>query len=293
MTQQILVTLDGTVHDADEPFLRADDLAAIRGDGVFETLLVRDGRTCRVAAHLDRMTRSLAMMGMPELDRDAWQQAITVAEKEWSVAAGTAEGWLRLVCSRGRESVPDAGPTAYVMVGPVGDRVRQVREQGLSVITLDRGHSMDLADRAPWQLIGAKTLSYATNMAALRHAADQGHDDVIYVSSEGVVLEGPRSTVVIERGRTLITPPTEVGILPGTTVQAIFALADQEGWTTSTEVIRRADLIAADAVWLVSSVTLAARVTSLNGHPLPVRGSSMSPNDDEFSDLVDRAISID
>ncbi|MFW0796640.1 aminodeoxychorismate lyase [Gordonia sp. CPCC 205515] len=288
MTQQILVTLDGTVHDANAPFLYADDLAAIRGDGVFETLLVRDGRTRRVAAHLDRMTRSLEMMALPGMDRDAWQQAIVVAEKEWSATAGNAEGWLRLVCSRGRESAPDAGPTSYVMVGPVGERVRHAREHGVSVITLDRGYSMDLAGRAPWQLIGAKTLSYATNMAAMRYAADQGHDDVIYVSSEGAVLEGPRSTVIAVRGKTLVTPPTEVGILPGTTQRAIFALAEDEGWTTRTEVLRRADLIAADSVWLVSSVTLAARVTALNDYVIPT-----SPNGDEFRDLVDRAISID
>ncbi|MGV9713906.1 aminodeoxychorismate lyase [Gordonia sp. NPDC003424] len=288
MTQQILVTLDGTVHDAAEPFLHADDLAAVRGDGVFETLLVRSGRARRVSAHLDRMTRSLEMMALPELDRDAWQQAITVAEKEWSVAADNTEGWMRLVCSRGRESAPAAGPTAYVMVGPVGDRVHHAREHGIAVTTLDRGYSMDLAGRAPWQLLGAKTLSYATNMAALRHAAEEGYDDVIYVSSEGVVLEGPRSTVIVVRGKTLVTPPVEIGILPGTTQRAIFELAESEGWTTRTEVLRRADLIAADSVWLVSSVTLAARVISLNRYVIPT-----SPNGDEFRDLVDRAISVD
>lgn len=35
------------------------------------------------------------------------------------------------------------------------------------------------------------------NMAALRHAARLGADDVIFLSSDGFVLEGPRSTVVI------------------------------------------------------------------------------------------------
>ena len=40
----VLVTLDGRIHDPEAPLLHADDLAAVRGDGVFETLLVRDGR---------------------------------------------------------------------------------------------------------------------------------------------------------------------------------------------------------------------------------------------------------
>jgi len=40
----VIVTLDGEVHSPGAPLLFADDLAAVRGDGVFETLLVRDGR---------------------------------------------------------------------------------------------------------------------------------------------------------------------------------------------------------------------------------------------------------
>jgi 4-amino-4-deoxychorismate lyase len=42
----VLVTLDGTVRDPAAPLLFADDLAAVRGDGVFETLLVRSGVAC-------------------------------------------------------------------------------------------------------------------------------------------------------------------------------------------------------------------------------------------------------
>jgi hypothetical protein len=40
----VVVTLDGELHDPAAPLLFADDLAAVRGDGIFETLLVRDGR---------------------------------------------------------------------------------------------------------------------------------------------------------------------------------------------------------------------------------------------------------
>ncbi|MAU82679.1 aminodeoxychorismate lyase [Gordonia sp. NPDC062954] len=285
---QILVTLDGTVHDPDVPFLHADDLAALRGDGVFETLLIRSGRTRKVGAHLDRLERSAAMMELPAPDRAQWRGAIEVVEKQWSRANPDAEAWLRLVYSRGRESVPDAGPTAYLMAGPVADRVAAARSEGVSVVTLDRGFSTDLADRAPWQLLGAKTLSYATNMAALRYAAANGFDDVIYLSSEGSVLEGPRSTVVTVTGTTLTTPPSEAGILPGTTQRAVFETAASEGWTTRTDALGRADLIAADSVWLISSVALAARVTSLNRYIMPV-----SPNHHDFVDLVDRAICVD
>lgn len=288
MTNSVLMTLDGTAHDFDAPFLAADDLAAVRGDGIFETLLVRAGRARGVRLHLERLVNSAHALGLPEPDVDQWSSAIEAAVKTWDDGQPNgAEGLLRLVYSRGRESEPGS-TTAYLTVTAVPDRVMQARSEGVSVVTLERGFSVDLAERAPWQLLGAKTLSYATNMAALRHAAEQGFDDVIFLSSEGAVLEGPRSTVIAVTGKALVTPPTEIGILPGTTARAVFELAAQEGWSTSTRVLRPADLIAADSVWMVSSVTLAARVTALNRYVTPVSAAN-----DEFVDLVDRAVCVD
>ncbi|MFW0789127.1 aminodeoxychorismate lyase [Gordonia sp. CPCC 205333] len=272
MADLILVTVADGAADASVPLLFADDLAAVRGDGIFETLLVRDGRPCGVGRHLDRLARSAAIIELPAPDRDAFAVAVETAARLWTEQHGTvAEGLLRVVYSRGREADPasthePAKATAYVTVGPVAPRAVQARVSGVSVITLDRGYSIDLAPSAPWALLGAKTLSYATNMAALRHAAGLGYDDVIYLSSEGVVLEGPRSTVVAVTGKTLVTPPTEAGILPGTTQQALFEFAEAQGWQTKSETLLTEDLIAADSVWMVSSVTLAARVRRINSY---------------------------
>ncbi|MEE2032519.1 aminodeoxychorismate lyase [Rhodococcus chondri] len=266
MAERVLVTLDGEVKDADAPLLHADDFGVLRGDGVFETLLVRGGRARAVELHLARLAASAAAADLPEPDRDDWRLAVELAVERWGDAR---EGALRLVYTRGREG--GDRPTAFLLVTPVAERVEKARREGVSVVTLERGSSVDLAQRAPWQLLGVKTLSYATNMAALRHAESVGVDDVIYTSSEGFVLEGPRSTVVLARGRTLLTPPPEHGILPGTTQQALFDVAEDHDFTVRYEALRPADLIVADGVWLVSSVALAARVHTLDGHPLATR----------------------
>ena len=164
----VIVTLDGEVHAPGTPLLHADDLAAVRGDGIFETLLVRDGRACLVEPHLQRLTQSAKLMDLPDPDLAGWRQAIDVAARRWT--AGTdAEGALRLIYSRGREG--GSVPTAYVMVNALPDRVAAVRRDGVAALTLDRGLPAVGADAMPWLLAGAKTLSYAVNMAALRHAA--------------------------------------------------------------------------------------------------------------------------
>jgi 4-amino-4-deoxychorismate lyase len=178
------------------------------------------------------------------------------------------------------------------MIGELPVRVAEVRRNGLAALTLDRGLSSDGTADMPWLLAGAKTLSYAVNMAALRHAERHGAGDVIFVSSDGYILEGPRSTVVIatelDGSPALLTPPPWYPILRGTTQQALFEVARNKGYDCDYRRLRSADLVAAQGVWLVSSITLAARVHTLDGKLLP-----HAPFADELAELVDAAIVSD
>lgn len=289
--------LDGTVRDADAPLLYADDIGVLRGDGVFETVLVRNGSVCALEFHLARLRRSAQALDLPEPELADWRSAIEQATKEWGA---DREGMMRLVLTRGRDAELDslhsavtAGdlsdavpvPTSYVLVSAVPERVQQARSEGVSVVTLARGISVDLARAAPWQLLGAKTLSYATNMAALRFAARMGAQDVIFTSTENRVLEGPRSSVVIARDKQLITPPAKNGVLPGVTQRALFAEAEKAGYDCKYEPLFTADLLTCDSVWMLSSVTLAARVNSLDGLRM-----SESAEAAEIAAMVDRGI---
>ncbi|WP_039822084.1 aminodeoxychorismate lyase [Nocardia testacea] len=297
MVDRVLVTLDGEVRDADEPLLYADDIGVLRGDGIFETALVRGGTVCALDFHLARLRRSAQALDLPEPDLARWRSAMETAAKEWG---SEEEGVMRLVLTRGRESAlgsPKAGlrsgelseavpvPTTFVMVTELADRVVTARTEGVAVVTLTRGISIDLAQAAPWQLLGAKTLSYATNMAALRFAARMGADDVIFTSTEHRVLEGPRSTVVIARDKQLITPPAKNGVLPGVTQRALYAEAERRGYDCRYEPLFTADLFDCDSIWMLSSVTLAARVNSLDGVRMSAPESVA-----EIVEMVDRGI---
>jgi 4-amino-4-deoxychorismate lyase len=285
----VIVTLDGAVHDAQTPLLHADDLAAVRGDGIFETLLIRDGRPCLLEAHLGRLAQSARLMELPEPELDRWRSAVALAAHRWA-EGGAGEGVLRLVYSRGRES--GGAPTAYATIGALPSRVAGARRDGVAALTLARGLPTDASD-LPWLLAGAKTLSYAVNMAALRHAEKRGAGDVIFLSSDGLILEGPRSTVVIATemeggGLGLLTPPPWYPILRGTTQQALFEVARDKGYDCDYRALRPADIIAAQGVWLVSSITLAARVHTLDGAVL-----QPTPLAAEMAALVDAAIVSD
>ncbi|KQM82858.1 aminodeoxychorismate lyase [Agromyces sp. Leaf222] len=248
---------------ADAPALRVGELSTQRGDGVFETISVANGHAQETGPHLDRLRNSAVICELPEPNLAQWRAAIARAVE---LLPSTGEFALKLVLSRGVEHGP--APTAWLHAAPAADFSRP-REQGISVVTLDRGYAHDAAAQAPWLLLGAKTLSYATNMAALREAHRRGADDTIFVSSDGFVMEGPTSSVLLRHGEVYSTPAPSGAILHGTTQMSLFDHLAETGRQTEYRDIRVDELGTADALWLVSSVRLAAGVTELDGAAFP------------------------
>ncbi|WP_343318978.1 aminodeoxychorismate lyase [Arthrobacter sp. TMP15] len=270
----VLVFLDpahpaGRLADAASPTILATDQGVTRGDGIFESLLAIDGVPRKIQAHLDRFAVSANTMSLEIPAAKVWQAAITTALQAY--AGATDQAVVKLVATRGPEGANTA--SAWVQVSEISPKLAQQRAQGLDVIFLERGYDSQIAARAPWLLMGAKTLSYALNMAALRYAHQQGADDVIFTSSDGLVLEGPTSSVLLahitdEFGapiKRLITPHLDTGILPGTTQGALFAAAKSAGWELGYGPVAPADLLDADAVWLISSLRLLAPVNTIDG----------------------------
>jgi 4-amino-4-deoxychorismate lyase len=107
---------------ADTPILRADDLGALRGDGIFETTHVRGGRPWLLDEHLARMARSAARLDLELPPAAALAELADQAVDGWPA---NVEGALRIVCTRG---VEDGGPvTVFATLTAVGTRSQDQR----------------------------------------------------------------------------------------------------------------------------------------------------------------------
>src|SRR6478735_5467361 len=251
-----------SVVDPTTPALSVGELSTQRGDGIFESIGVVDGHPQEVGPHLDRLAHSARLCDLPAPNREQWRQAIARAADE-SPAEG--EGVIKLILSRGVEHGP--APTAWLTAAQAPDN-SHARTRGIRVVTLDRGYDSGAPARAPWLLLGAKTLSYAVNMAAIREAKSRGADDAIFVSSDGFVLEAPTASVILRFGLRFITPAPTGGILHGTTQLSLFEHLAEAGHETAYETVPATALGQADAAWLVSSVRLAAPIIEIDGAAL-------------------------
>ena len=257
------------VVDERDAQLRVTDLGVTRGEGVFETIGVFGGRAVNMQPHLRRLQRSADMIELlracdtDQLDLDLLEQAVQRAVEEHD---DVPELTVRIIVTAGDEA--DTRPFAWVHARAVDDWSQARR--GLRVATLDRGLPSTVTATSPWLLAGAKTISYAVNMAAGREAARRGADDVLFTTSDGYCLEGPTSTLLVRRGNEFVTTPPEAGVLPGTSVASLFTDRTAAGASCREALLTPQEVLEADGAWLLSSVRLAAPITHLDGTELPV-----------------------
>lgn len=274
-------------QNAQTPHVFWDDAAVTRGDGVFETVLVRGGEPRNVDKHLARFRRSAEAMGLPDPGGEQWLKATAEAIGDYVRERGAEPADVEAKCvwtmTRGRETT--GVPTAWLTVRPIAEDVLRQRDRGVKVITTPRGYIID--PDVPWLGAEAKTLNYSATMAALRWARGEGFDDVIFTErGTDRVLEGATSSViVVKKGGRMRTPAPGPGVLRGTTQAAVFELAAKRGWKCKEKDIYLSELLKAESVWLVSSTRISARVTRLNDTKLPA-----PPNEAEIRELIEDAL---
>ncbi len=208
------VLIDGVPVESSQATVSVFDEGLQRGDGVFEVAKAYGGRLFALDAHLDRLRRSAAQSGLetPPLGKiGEWMQA---------VAADGGDCFVRCVVTRGGTLAGiDSPPRCIVAWEPLPEFESHIRLLPMAAPWHSGGD--------PWDLMGAKTLSYAPNMSTQRHARQAGFDDALLVSRDGFVLEGPTFTVGWFVGDVFETPSLDLGVLASITrAEALKAAAD-------------------------------------------------------------------
>ena len=236
------------------PVLHADDEGVLRGRAVFETLRVYNGAPFKLDEHLDRLAASARRLRIPEPPNEELARAAYDAIE----AAGQPDAALRLLWTAGREN--GGGPTGLALVSTLPAELDELRRRGLR---------LHVVRWATGSLAGAKSTSYAENMAAQAEAREHDADDALLVSPEGTVLEAPTSNVWFREGDRLLTPSLALPVLAGVTRAALCELAPGLGHEVEEGAFALERLLAADEVFLSSSVREVMQVIAVDGTRIP------------------------
>ncbi|MFT9007990.1 MAG: aminodeoxychorismate lyase [Bifidobacterium sp.] len=219
-----------TIVDPQEHVVSPFDYAVTRGDGIFEATTVWHGKPVSLEAHLRRLAHSASLMDLPRPNLTLFSQAVEEIIAQYDDPEPGPI--LRILVSRGLDADTGIGrtgsglPHVWMFLDAHG-ALHQTR--AISLASLTRGYSADITQRAPWLLLGAKTLSYAVNMAMHRECDRRHVDDAVTVTEDGFVLECPNSSIVAQYGNHLVTPNPDIGILHGTSQRELFSFMAQEG----------------------------------------------------------------
>ncbi len=176
------------------------------GEGIFETLRVRDSRPLRLPAHHARYASSAAALGAPpgsaaeELGRRCAEVISANALKDGSLKVllfQDVAGWSELIFAR------SAGyPAARYAAG-------------FRLMTVPGAARVD-------PLHALKTMNYLANLRARRLAQAAGFDEALFVDPRGQVLEGAMTNLFVVKDGAVRTPPRASGILPGVMRDAVL-----------------------------------------------------------------------
>ena len=236
------------------------DRGFLFADSVYEVLPAFDGRMFRFREHFDRLARGLAELRIQSPHTHAqWRDILNELIRRNS----NADMYLYAQVTRGMEfgrnhTFPaNAKPTVFAMASPLPTLDAEVREKGLSAITVEDFR---------WGRCDVKTTMLLANVLMKQAAADAGAQEAIIVR-DGEVLEGGSTSICLVIDGVLITPPNSHRILPGTTRDVVVELAPPD-IPVEVRRVSVSELRRADEVWISAATRDVLPITKIDGVPV-------------------------
>ena len=240
-----------------------DDRGLLLGDGLFETILFKDGAAVLWAAHLDRMARGCAVLGLPTPGAAAVAREAAAAVE----ALGAPRAAVRITWT--------AGPGGRGLVRPEPLQPRLIVTAAATPLPTTPASVIvsDIRRNAGSPASRLKTLSYLDNVLARRQALAVGADEALMLNGEGrLACASAANLFWIGQGR-LFTPALHCGVLDGVMRRQVIEASAAMGVVVEEVAAGAAALMGAEAAFLTNSLIGVRRVSRVDGracgeHPL-------------------------
>lgn len=218
--------------------------------GVFETILIFEDRPVELAAHLERLRKSVETLYGAAAPPSAREQVLDHCRGGWL-------GRLRLNVEPGRDgklrSSIVVGPFDPNNVFPTGPFATALLSFPLEAAWGDH----KWADR---EVLGRAEASAGPGRAPL------------LIGPDDAVLEASRANVFAVRDGVLLTPPLDGSILPGIARDGIIEEAAEIGIEVREERLTLPDLLAAQEVFLTGSLRGVEPIREIDGTVIDSEG---------------------
>jgi len=206
--------IDGQFVADEKAFISVNDIAVLRGFGVFDFLVTYNRRPFFLKEHVQRFENSARYIGL-EL-KHTNPEICGIVEDTVKKNPHHTESAIRIVYTGGISSdgvMPEGKGILMVMVTPRHELPKSWYTEGTKIITVDIERFIP----------ASKSTCYLSAVVAQQQARKQGAAEAVYVDRHNRLLEGTTTNFLCFKNHRLITPDRD--ILPGITRSVILDLA--------------------------------------------------------------------
>lgn len=248
------------INGRDAAAIDANHRLLVYGDGLFETLRLRDGRPLFWAQHWARLSRGAARLGLALPDPVSVEAAMQRLSPPGLAAARLLLG--RAGGAHGYRPKADAGSDWVLRVGPYPSRRGGLRVLCCSV----------RVSRQPL-LAGLKHCNRLEQVLAQQECARAGVDEGLMSDEAGEVICATSANLFLRIGAQWLTPDLSMAGVAG--VCRAWLLSGPQGFTARVASLGAAELRAAEELFLCNALRGPEPVIELDGRPLEVGATTV------------------
>jgi len=253
------VWFNGDVHRASDVRISPFDRGFLVGEGVFETLAAHDGKLFAFDRHFRRLERGCELLTIAVPNAEALRNGVLSVLDANDLVVGMAR--VRITISGGAAPLgvhfESAEPTVIIAASRAEAPSAPAKLVSVPFTRNQRG-----------SMVGVKTISYAENLVALEYAQKHGADDAILCDGNGNISEGAVSNLFFVEDGVVVTPSLSSGCLPGITREIVLELCAELGIKASEEDVPKERFLAAEEVFITSSIRGVQAVGEIDGRRL-------------------------
>ena len=243
-----------------EAVVNVEDRGYQFADGVYEVIAVTEFRMIDLEAHLDRLARSLAELGI------AWpcrRRVLSLILAKVLKRNHLKDGTVYLQISRGVAKRNHAFPikkvrsSLVVTVSKLGRPSAQKFIEGVKVVTMPENR---------WRRPDIKSVSLLPNVLAKQFAYENDSFETWFLDPDETITEGSSTNawIVLPEGE-IVTRQLGIKILGGITRMKLIALARARNMCITERPFSLQDALNADEAFITSTTSLVMPVIEIDG----------------------------
>ncbi len=223
----------------------ATDRGLYYGDGLFETIAVRNGKTELWSAHMARLAEGCSRLGIAQPDLSL------LAEEAAQLCADAEKAVLKIIITRGSGGrgyrAPEATqPTRLLQLHPWPAMADEATPFNLRRCRTTLGSNPALA--------GMKHLNRLEQVLARNEWNDESIQEGVMTDSHGNVIEGISSNLFAVRNGKLMTPNLSHSGVAGVMREKVLALAKELGIASEITTIHCDEMSQMDEIFMSNSI---------------------------------------